>query len=669
MWEKLENSRVAGFDVRSQLPRLVYEAAMRAAAEGERERAKLQTIADVERRQMAVREGIERSVGGMPPMDTPLNPWISGIVEGSGFRIEKVIFESRPNVHVTANLYVPAGIERPRGAVLLLCGHREKAKHCDEYQTACHHLVHAGLVVLAIDPIGQGERLNLFDPVTRQALMSSVRDHENAGRRLMPMGDSLARFMLHDAIRAIDYLCTRPEVDPNRIGAIGHSGGGMQTSLLMMYDRRLAAAAPGGFIMNRPYFLLTGKTQDAEQKWPGFSASGFDHEDIVLAMAPRPVLVLATTYDSVPIEGPRHTVGVNKRFWELFGQGDRLELYEDENAHRFTVPLVRAAVRFFSKHLLETSGPPAEKSIELLPPEQLWCTRSGQVIGELDGAMGIYDENGKRLAEIESERRQLQGGMLKQKAVEWLRSAVYAGRCPVDLNPRHAGGGVYDGMLVSRAVWWSQRGLLNHALFFSDDCPESGKRPVTIAVWDRGTHCLEPHASWIRQACSAGRIVMVLNPTAVGPLLPHLDEPDEDPYKLFGVLDKHTDELMWLGDSLAAMRVYDVLRAVDLAAGMADVIDEEDIELYGCGRYAVYAGWAAMLQPKVKSVRMDRSFGSLAEWIRSPWGEPEDSLSYILPGMLRYFDLPDMDRWLEAEGRLKREAEPAAVEADLNRAN
>ncbi|MBW7462158.1 hypothetical protein K0U00_49725, partial [Paenibacillus sepulcri] len=98
---------------------------------------------------------------------------------------------------------------------------------------------------------------------------------------------------------------------------------------------------------------------------------------------------------------------------------------------------------------------------------------------------------------------------------------------------------------------------------------------------------------------------MVLNPTAVGPLLPHLDEPDEDPYKLFGVLDKHTDELMWLGDSLAAMRVYDVLRAVDLAAGMADVIDEEDIELYGCGRYAVYAGWAAMLQPKVKSVRMD----------------------------------------------------------------
>ncbi|UUZ96464.1 alpha/beta hydrolase family protein [Paenibacillus sp. P25] len=104
----------------------------------------------------AIRDGIERCIGGMPPSDTPLRPRITGTEAGNGFRVEKVIFEPRPYVYATANVYIPDGVSGPRGAVLLLCGHREQAKHCDEYQTVCHYLVHAGLIVMALDPVGQG---------------------------------------------------------------------------------------------------------------------------------------------------------------------------------------------------------------------------------------------------------------------------------------------------------------------------------------------------------------------------------------------------------------------------------------------------------------------------------------------------------------------------------
>ncbi|MCA0755601.1 alpha/beta hydrolase family protein [Paenibacillus sp. N4] len=633
------------------LPRWTYERAMKAAFEGERERSTIQSTADLERRQRAVLEGIERCVGGMPDRETPLNPRVTGTVRGNGFRVEKVIFESRPSVYVTSNVYIPDGIREPRGAVLLLCGHREKAKHCDEYQTACHYLVHSGLVVMSVDPTGQGERFNRYDPVSKQAAMTGVWDHENVGRQCLPLGDSLARYMLHDAVRAIDYLCTRPEVDPDRIGVTGHSGGGMQTSLVMMYDLRIAAAAPGGFIMNRPWFLLTGKTQDAEQKWPGFSALGFDHEDILLAMAPRPVLVLATTFDSVPIEGPRHTVDVNRRFWEMFGQGDRIGLAEDENAHRFTVPLIRAAARFFSAHLLDAAAAPPDDRIELLPPEKLLCTRSGQVLGELERAKTVCDENEQRLSYFEAVREAMPESERRSKSIDWLRAAVHSGRQPAEPNPRYAGAGEADGIQADRIVWWSQRGLLNHALLFTGVPQADCKRPVTIAIWDRGTNGLELHADWIKEVCESGRTVMVLNPTGVGPLLPHLDVPGDDPYKMFGVLDKHTDELMWLGDSIAAVRVYEIVRAAEVARGTS-FLDGEDIELYGFGRYAVYAGLAALLDPGIRGVRMERPFRSLAEWIRTPDYDREDSLSFILPGMLRLFDFPDMDRWLEDEGRL-----------------
>ncbi|MGF7031734.1 cephalosporin-C deacetylase-like acetyl esterase [Paenibacillus mucilaginosus] len=652
MYDKLEKGQIAHFDVKSQLPRWIYESAMQAARKGEQAREAITDPAGVERRQQEIRDGIERCLGGMPASDTPLNPVVTGTTTGKGFRVEKVIFEPRPQVYATANLYLPddASGEAPRGAVLVLCGHREQAKHCDEYQSVCHYLVQTGLIVLSLDPIGQGERFGFYDPQAGEAPMTSVTEHENVGRQCLPLGDSFARYMLHDAVRAVDYLAGRPEVDPARIGVTGHSGGGTQTALLMMYDRRIAAAAPGGFIMNRPYFLLTGKAQDAEQKWPGFSALGLDHEDIVLAMAPRPVLVLATTYDSVPIEGPRHTVAVNRRFYEMYGASAKLGLFEDVNVHKFTVPLARAAARFFAEHLLGRTVEPPE-TVELLPAEALLCTRSGQVIGELPGARNVHAENAQRLAGLEAQRQALPAPVRKQQALAWLGERVHAGRKPCDPNPRISGAGEIGSMWALRTVWWSQPGLLGHALQFFEAASAERRLPVTIAVWDGGTTRLEEHAKWIEETSASGRIAMVLNPTGIGALLPHLNHPEEKPFKRFGLMDKFTDELMWLGDSMAALRVYDVLRAVELAAGLSNV-DMTDIRLYGSGRYGIYALLAALLDPRIRSVQTVNRMDSLAGWIREPFYDETDSLSFILPGMLRHFDLPDAEAWLREEGRL-----------------
>lgn len=660
MFEKFENVQIANFDVKSQLPRWVYGSAMHAAAIGEEARSAIANTADLERRQKEIREGLIRCLGGMPPLDTPLNPRMTGVVSGNGFRVEKVIFESRPFVYVTANLYIPDGTIEQRGAVLLLCGHREQAKHCDEYQTVCQYLVKAGLVVMSIDPTGQGERFGYYDPQKEQAPMTSVTEHEQVGRQCLPLGDSLARYMLHDAVRAIDYLSARPEVDPGRIGVTGHSGGGTQTSLLMMYDERIAAAAPGGFIMNRPYFLLTGKAQDAEQKWPGFSALGFDHEDIVLAMAPRPVLVLATTYDSVPIEASRHTVGVNRRFWEMHGKGKQLDIYEDVDVHRFTVPLARAAAGFFSKHLLGRTVVPPDEAIQLLPAGQLWCTESGQVIGECEQARNIHAENVARLEAFEQARIALPEDVRRTQALTWLRNAVSFNRKPCDMNPRLFEGGEAEQLRVLRTVWWSQKGLLNNALHFFRSELAGGKLPVTIAIWDGGTKQINEHAEWIEDICASGRMAMVLNPVGIGSLLPHLNTPEENPFKRFGTLDRYTDELMWLGDSMAAARTYDVLRAVELAASL-NLIDSENIEIYGSGKYAIYAELAALLEPRVRSVTLNNRMSSLAEWIKEPFYDEKDSLSFIIPGMLRHFDLPDADQWLTQEGRFGQAVRGAAT--------
>ena len=250
----------------SQLKDHIYERSRRFFALGDAQRDALRTTDAVRSRQEEIRRVVVANLGGLPPSDTPLNARVTGVVEGDGFRIEKIIFESRPRHYVTANLYLPS--TRPSGrtaAVLFLSGHHNTAKTADEYQSVCQTLTRAGLIVLAQDPIGQGERLSYFEPDTKKNPVGiGTRDHDYAGAQCRFVGDTLARYMLHDAMRGIDYLVSRPEVDPAKIGVTGNSGGGTQTSLVMLADPRVAAAAPATFIMNRDSYQRTGQPQDAE---------------------------------------------------------------------------------------------------------------------------------------------------------------------------------------------------------------------------------------------------------------------------------------------------------------------------------------------------------------------------------------------------------------------
>lgn len=113
---------------------------------------------------------------------------------------------------------------------------------------------------------------------------------------------------MNDQMRAIDYMLTRPEIDPKRIGITGNSGGGTQTVSMMVCDDRIAAAAPATFLTGMREFLYTGMSQDMEQMWPACVEYGFDHVNSLMLFAPKPVAVLALTSDFFPIEGTRKSV-------------------------------------------------------------------------------------------------------------------------------------------------------------------------------------------------------------------------------------------------------------------------------------------------------------------------------------------------------------------------
>ncbi|WP_409346389.1 alpha/beta hydrolase family protein [Paenibacillus sp. MBLB4367] len=659
--KELENFALSIYDVKDQLRQHVYKRSAEAFAAGDRMRDEIVTREQLENRREEAREAFLEGIGGLPASEAPLHATVTGHVQLEGMRIDALIYESRPNTHVTASLYVPDGLSEPTGAVLFVCGHFEEGRLAPNYQAVCQTIASRGLLVLAIDPLGQGERSGYYDHATGEmAVPRSTSDHEQAGAQCWPLGDGLARYFLHDIVRAIDYLQTRPDVDPARIGITGNSGGGLQTTMAMLTDRRIAAAAPATFVMNRESYLYAGQGQDAEQIWPGMSAKGFDHEDLLMAMAPRPVLVLAAQYDFFPIEGTRRTVERSKRFWEMYGKGKlaQLELYEDRCRHCYSEGMAQAAAAFFAERFLGRKTVPSviespraaadNPSFEPVDAEKLFATSSGQVRGHFAGERGPWEENVDRAREWERLRLSIPDQERKEAALAWLEQTVMGNRKAAELNPRHLPLGTIDGLEIDSWLWWSQEGLHNHAFLFRDGANEGGKQPLIIAVWERGTRALSSRMKWIKEKTEAGHAVMVLDVSGEGVVTPNAISP-RGLYDSFGTLHKLTTDLLFLGDSLAAIRAYDVLRSVDMAV-QPDHIAAETIEIYGEGGFSLYTKLAQALdrERRVRKWTFSGGFSRVEDWLNERHYVQYDVLSTVLPGMLRHFDLPDLAWWADA---------------------
>jgi hypothetical protein len=373
--------------------------------------------------------------------------------------------------------------------------------------------------------------------------------------------------------------------------------------------------------------------QDAEQIWPGFTTAGYDHEDILLAMCPKPVRVLAVQSDFFPIEGTRRTVERCQRFWKLSGRSHDLDLVEDASVHLYTPKLAAAAAEFFARHLLGRKKIAAAR-VKTFPPEKLWCTQSGQVIGELSGARTVHHECRDRVAELS---RRPSGG--RKAALDWLRQRVLGQRKACDLNPRFMETKECADLAVTEAFWWSQPRVLNNGLLFRSP-KATGRLPVTLAVWEGGTSSTAAHLPWIRGICRKGGAVLVLDVTGCGVGRPNLINP-YPAHEFYGVFHRLADDLLWLGDDLAALRTYDVLRALDVVA-LWPGLDPKQITCYAHGNQGLYGELAAALDQRIKQIRIEGGLGSFAALCSAHHYPERDIKSVILRGVLEHFDLPEL---------------------------
>ena len=343
--------------------------------------------------QQELRNRFLNMLGGLPTEKTPLNPQITGRIPMKGFHIERLIFESLPGVYVTALVYVPENGSAKHPGVLVPSGHSANGKV--HYQGLCQRLVQRGFVVISWDPIGQGERSQFWDAEKHKSRYNLIcAEHAVLGNLAYLAGTNLARWEIWDGIRALDYLLTRPDVDPERINITGTSGGGFQTANIAALDQRIKVAAPSCYISALPMRvynrIFKDPDSDPEQDLYGMISSGIDHPGLLLLMYPRPVFVAAAVLDYFPIEGTHKTVREVRDAYSKFGHADRMAMHESYNEHQYSDENQEAAIDFMD-HFNQMSPHRGLAVIQSLDEKALQCTRTGQVMLDFPNARSVMD--------------------------------------------------------------------------------------------------------------------------------------------------------------------------------------------------------------------------------------------------------------------------------------
>jgi cephalosporin-C deacetylase-like acetyl esterase len=614
-----------------------------AATEWDQVRNKIQTAAHVEERNRFVRERIIEMLGGFPERN-PLNPVVVRVLARDGYRVENVMFQSRPNFSVTANLYVPTSGAGPFPGIISPCGHSREARMYPEYQSLYLNLVKAGFVVLAYDPIGQGERRHYWNPQTNCNEIGGpvTWEHDMPGHLLFLLGENLTQYRIWDGMRAVDYLVTRPEVDPERIGCTGHSGGGTLTLFISALDQRIHCAAmhEGGTGHRWPLEIRPETplgTGDVEQHFFPAAIYGIDLCDVHVAIAPRPLLATIENYSPEFDETACH---IQARYRQL-GVPERFATEEATDPHALTVKLRLATADWFCRWFYNHRGPAREPEFTPEPCENLYCTPNGSLRYSQQGGT-IFSSILKKQAKLPphrtvlSTRTELES--FRAKIGAEIKELLHYHNSDEPLGVRHIVTTPRKGYQIEKVEFLSESGIYISTWVFVPEHKRSGS-PAILYVHEAGKQAEAIEFGVLEKLTRGGYLVTAIDVRGIGDTKP--PHPDEEPPGEFRNLDDaETAMSYWaweINESLFGMRVQDVVRSLDYILTRPDV-DQRGVWLIGKGMGALWSLYAAALDTRIRAGVCD---GGLLSY-RSLTGVDRylHGADIFVPGVLEHFDLP-----------------------------
>lgn len=570
------------------------------------------------------------------PERTPLNARTVATVGKDGFRVEKVLFESMPGLFVTANLFIPDG-EGRRPAIVMSCGHSDDGKDCDTYVRACTVAVRQGFVVLMYDPYEQGERREF-------PRIGSTHNHNIIGIKAALLGWSMPMLRVWDGMRAVDYAASRPEVDADRIGFMGQSGGGTVTALMTAADWRLKATAPSCYLTSLRHLCESVGPQDAEQNIFGQLAFGLNHTGYVL-LPDTKVAVTCRFRDAFSIYGTLDLFRTVSALASRLGVASHYALNSAPGPHGWTESTITASVDWMRAWLdgeeellpldcaryrpLDVGFSVAESELALSASER-GVTPTGRTM-DLPGSRDIHSIMRERLAGLVAKRPGYSAAERAAVAAKLagVRRPAETRVSSVELSAVDIGGGAK----LTRVAFVYPDGLELPACWLEPASPDASKAPA-VMVGASG------RAAWAGEAAARlalGQRVLVADVTGYG----EIGAPGAIFYKATDCPEEGVSVMLYLmGESMTGRRATDMLVLADWVKGKTGAAPE----LLAGGSAAIPAAHARAADANAfAGVSVSDAPMSWTEFI-----EKGDTVkyryTYIVVDALRHYDWPDLLR-------------------------
>ena len=597
-------------------------------------REALETPESIAEYQKQTRQFFIDQLGGFPER-TPLNAQVVAQETRDGYRLEKVIYESRPKFFVTAALFLPLS-EPPYPGILVPCGHSSNGKGSDLYQRACISLAMNGMAAFMYDPIDQGERYQILD-ANGKARFGGTIGHTMTGQGCILLGTNTANYRIWDGIRGIDYLVSRPDIDPARVGCTGNSGGGTLTSYLMAIDERIVCAAPSCYLTSFVRLLEKAGPQDSEQDIYGQIAYGMDHADYIMMRAPRPTLLCCATHDFFDIRGTWDSFREAKRVYTKLGFAERVSLVEAPEKHGFSLLLREGMVGWMRRWLLGVDEPVTEAEFPVLTDAEIQCTPKGQVM-LLEDARSVYDINLEQERALAEQRRAFWQDEPRETVLA--KVGEMAGIRPVAALPEpevEATGTVQrEGYVIDKLVLRPESGIAIPALAL---VPAKADNDAYLYVNGAGKQAAAAHDGAMAQQAIEGRLVLAPDLRGLGETAS--TDASAGWKDRFGAGWKDFYRAYLLGRSYVGMRADDIVVCARFLAAYRTDGGPRRVHLIAVGAAGVPALHAAALAPEqFASLRLERTLTSWADVVAAP--EAMQQIENTVHGALRYYDLPDL---------------------------
>jgi dienelactone hydrolase len=529
--------------------------------------------------------------------------------------------------------------------VIGVCGHSLNGKAAEAYQSFAQGLARQGQACFIIDPAGQGERFQYLNEKLGSRLGGGTSEHNQMGGPQALIGEFLGTWFVWDAMRALDYLLTRSEIDPKHLGVTGNSGGGTQTTWLCGMEPRFTMGAPSCFVTTFRRDAENELPQDMEQCPPRVLAHDLDHCDFLAAMAPKPVIIMAQEKDYFDARGSTETYERLKKLYTLLGKPENIQLHIGPDPHGYTQSNREAMYRFFGK----VTGIPAaaaEPTITVEKDADLLCTPRGQVAES--GSRTLMSFTREKADDLAAKRKHLTGEALQKAVREVLKLAARADSPPDYRILRGVGSRKYPSK--GYCTYAVETEPLIHALVtrLSEEALTSrlprGQSKAVLYISHRSADAELRGDPFVQEliAASPDAAFFACDVRGIGD-----SQPDTCGANQF--LGRYGSHYFYAAYSqmldrpLLGQRTFDVLRVIQLLAAAGHT----EIHLAGQGWGALPAAFAALLSREVKQVTLKHaltSFHELAVHDDQQW-----PTAFMLPQVLHHFDLADCYKALQSQ--------------------